>query len=935
MAPFSDPLNQQIVVGGIQGFSDLATASNTTALRATGRVSLYTHVQSVVGLAQNPATASQVDQIAEVFSGTGPGTSEIDLSASNVYSYFNNIFNGVLGPSGLVPNEANVNLGNWNSSTNVSDFKAFVDAGRAETTIQNYAPIFSPNASGATIGSFSDSTYDSLRTEALYGGGISLDTPPNYFLTSSQAAAYDSFTADEIRWGLENGLRVSVIVSPNSDGVNFVSDTAKFVAQLTALNAIPTQWIVENYDTAAPAGYVSSLGSETTLGSIDSVALWLAKNAPITTYTLNTGGSWTGNVTKSVSGQTISTEDTSGKVTRDYAANLGTIGSGSQSLILTLNEDEWAGNAQFLVKVGGKQIGGVQTATAQRVYDQHQTLTVLGSFGSQPQTVEIDFLNDGWGGSSTLDRNLYISGATLDGQLMAGSSTSLLVDGSNTFIAAVSGDAIVNGVPTIGTGPDILALSISEDYALGADAQFTVSIDGMQVGGVQTATASHAKGQDTTLDVQGDFSGSPHKVAITFLNDAWTGVGNDRNLYVDSATLNGQVVSSNPISLMSTGTQSFSAAVSGDAIINGIPTIGTGPDTLALSLSEDYALGADAQFTVIVDGVQVGGVQTATASHAAGQDTILDIKGDFSGNLHKVAINFLNDASSSAAGSDRNLYLDGASLNGQVVSGTSLSLMSSGVQSFSTADSGDTMIAGVPVIGAGPDTLALSVSQDNLPGAGAQFTVSVDGVQVGGVQTATASHAAGQDTLLDVKGDFSQTPHKVSINFINDGSSPSTGVDRNLYVDSATMNGLSVAGSTKAFFSNGSQNFSTQSFQQPTFIGGGGSDTVRLFVSEDYALNANAQFTVSVNGAQVGGVQTAMASHGAGQSQAFDLLTKLGAGTNTISVDFLNDGWSSGAGNDRNLYVSGISLDGVAESNSSVPLLSGGTHNFVFGAHSA
>src|SRR6202035_4684938 len=73
---------------------------------------------------------------------------------------------------------------------------------------------------------------------------------------------------------------------------------------------------------------------------------------------------------------------------------------------------------------------------------------------------------------------------------------------------------------TIGSGPDTLALKVSEDAYLG-DAQFTVSVDGHQIGGTQTATASHAAGQTQTFNVLGTFAAGSNTVTVNFLNDAY------------------------------------------------------------------------------------------------------------------------------------------------------------------------------------------------------------------------------------------------------------------------------------------------------------------------------------------------------------------------------------------------------------------------------
>uniref|UniRef100_UPI001B80C025 carbohydrate-binding domain-containing protein n=1 Tax=Muricoccus aerilatus TaxID=452982 RepID=UPI001B80C025 len=47
--------------------------------------------------------------------------------------------------------------------------------------------------------------------------------------------------------------------------------------------------------------------------------------------------------------------------------------------------------------------------------------------------VEVNFLNDAWGGSSDLDRNLHVDGVTYDGQAVASSAVSLERNGSVEF----------------------------------------------------------------------------------------------------------------------------------------------------------------------------------------------------------------------------------------------------------------------------------------------------------------------------------------------------------------------------------------------------------------------------------------------------------------------------------------------------------------------
>ncbi len=99
-----------------------------------------------------------------------------------------------------------------------------------------------------------------------------------------------------------------------------------------------------------------------------------------------------------------------------------TLGSGSDTLALQISEDAWNGDAQFTISVDGQQIGGTQTATALHAAGQKQTFNVLGSFGSGNHNVSINFINDAFGGTPTTDRNLYVDGATIDGNTVPGAT---------------------------------------------------------------------------------------------------------------------------------------------------------------------------------------------------------------------------------------------------------------------------------------------------------------------------------------------------------------------------------------------------------------------------------------------------------------------------------------------------------------------------------
>ena len=120
-------------------------------------------------------------------------------------------------------------------------------------------------------------------------------------------------------------------------------------------------------------------------------------------------------------------------------------------------------------------------------------------------------------------------------------------------------------------------------------------------------------------------------------------------------------------------------ATGGSTAVNS--TIGNGPDHLNLSISED-AYNGDAQYEVFVDGTQIGGVQTAHASHAAGQSDQLTVQGNWGSGSHDAAVVFLNDAYDGTPSTDRNLYVDGASYDGVSVDGAHQALLSAGSHHF-------------------------------------------------------------------------------------------------------------------------------------------------------------------------------------------------------------------------------------------------------------
>ena len=325
-------------------------------------------------------------------------------------------------------------------------------------------------------------------------------------------------------------------------------------------------------------------------------------------------------------------------------------------------------------------------------------------------------------------------------------------------------------------------------------------------------------------------------------------------------------------------------------------------------MAED-AWEGDAQFTISVDGTQIGGVQTATASQSAGQTQTFDVLGTFGTGSHDVSVDFLNDAFGGTASTDRNLYVDGATIDGSAVPSSNLVLWGDGSQGFSFTN------PNAVTAPAAPDTLTLQLSEDAWQGD-AEFTISVNGTTIGGVQTATASHTAGATQTVSLSGDWGAQP-TIGISFINDAYGGSPATDRNLYVDAATYDGQALNGAPATFYSNG-----TDTLTPPA-----GDAALTLHLAED-AWKGDAQYAVAVDGKTVVQDSSVTALHSQNQSQAVSLAGLLSPGTHDVAVSFLNDAYGGTPTTDRNLYVTGVDVNGTAVSGATATLWGTSTQHF-------
>jgi len=117
---------------------------------------------------------------------------------------------------------------------------------------------------------------------------------------------------------------------------------------------------------------------------------------------------------------------------------------------------------------------------------------------------------------------------------------------------------------------------------------------------------------------------------------------------------------------------------------------------------------------------------TVTALHNQGKSQTVVLTGQWGPGIHDVGIQFINDAYGGTSATDRNLYFNAASYDGQASATPPATLLSNGTAHAATAAS----------------PLVLQLSEDAYLGD-AQFSVAVDGKALGAAQSVTVLHASG------------------------------------------------------------------------------------------------------------------------------------------------------------------------------------------------
>lgn len=221
------------------------------------------------------------------------------------------------------------------------------------------------------------------------------------------------------------------------------------------------------------------------------------------------------------------------------------------TITLRMSQDAYQGDAQFVVRMDGTQVGGTQVASASHASGDSNIFNLTGTWGqSAAHDIQIQFLNDTYAGTPSTDRNLYVNSIAYDGTTYAGTTAAMMSPGNRDF--TVGGSTASMAAPA-----DSVTLHLAEDAYLG-NAQFSLLIDGKTVSTPQDVATLHSSGQWKDVTFAGNFGAGSHTIGVAFGNDAWGGSATtDRNLYVNGIDANGTHYGSAVTALMSNGTAQF------------------------------------------------------------------------------------------------------------------------------------------------------------------------------------------------------------------------------------------------------------------------------------------------------------------------------------------------------------------------------------------
>ena len=296
-----------VFIGSVgPGFVNLTDPVASGQMLADGRIGLYMHGNGMAALTPAQRTALWATWGPTGVTATGQGQAVDEIGAftpidAGYLSYFGGAYaaeanmNYALSGASYTASSGN---GDAKPGTIYTGYTAQADVNAMEAAIaaanvagaKSVAVFMTPNGGGEDLDDpyATSAFWAPVRAVSAYGGGIALDVPPSYWV--ARGAPYQAMIRQIINYERAAGHRIDLTVSPyavqpdrfgNSGNMgydpNWLANTQALYSSLASTNSLPTKWIVENYD--GPGGTGNDVVSDTTPGSLNEVALWLARNA--------------------------------------------------------------------------------------------------------------------------------------------------------------------------------------------------------------------------------------------------------------------------------------------------------------------------------------------------------------------------------------------------------------------------------------------------------------------------------------------------------------------------------------------------------------------------------------------------------------------------------------------------------------------------------
>ena len=303
LSSFVTPTSGHLTVflGGANHMDELAT--NVDQTLGTSRVGLYEHANGLAAIIQQSNATLAQQQIAAIQATwaktgasivTGGGTGFGEIMDSVPDAGYMNFFGG------KYPEEVAADLPSYadasytatsNDAKPGTVYSGYLTADAESKLEVEFSQI--PSVSSAKmVEPFFDARaniddpvatsayYANWRTLVIHSGGFAMDVPPQWAL--QQGSAFVQAEAALIKWGVAQGLGVTLVVSPYNPTTgncgyqaNFLDTTRTLVGFLMREHALPTQYAVENYCQSGD-GTVNTASGDDVTGSLNQVALWLA-----------------------------------------------------------------------------------------------------------------------------------------------------------------------------------------------------------------------------------------------------------------------------------------------------------------------------------------------------------------------------------------------------------------------------------------------------------------------------------------------------------------------------------------------------------------------------------------------------------------------------------------------------------------------------------